>query len=166
MAFSSSKAGRAASLGSAHMILRHDELHHWIGEGGASQGAEPARQDPRGIPRQDKRCRGPRQPGLWRSVCFRPRHPHLPHFGLVIATCERRRLRLSPDGITIHVSRYAGGRRRTGHRAAGPGDALDGCGPRSATAARVSRCRAGESYVETVAADPAVSQGASRDRLS
>ena len=28
--------------------------------------------------------------------------PHLPHFGLVIATCERGDLRLSPDGIAIH----------------------------------------------------------------
>jgi phthalate 4,5-cis-dihydrodiol dehydrogenase len=28
--------------------------------------------------------------------------PHLPHFGIVIATCERGDLRLSPDGLLIH----------------------------------------------------------------
>ena len=38
--------------------------------------------------------------------------PHLPHFGIVVATCERGDLRLSPNGVLIHgIERHARGRR-------------------------------------------------------
>jgi phthalate 4,5-cis-dihydrodiol dehydrogenase len=56
-----------------------------------------------------------------------PSHqPHLPHFGVVIATCERGDIRLSPDGLLIHGldgTREVAVPRGVGRP--GQGDALD-----------------------------------------
>jgi phthalate 4,5-cis-dihydrodiol dehydrogenase len=52
--------------------------------------------------------------------------PHLPHFGVVIATCERGDIRLSPDGLLIHGldgTREVAVPRGVGRP--GQGDALD-----------------------------------------
>src|SRR5262249_62334846 len=52
--------------------------------------------------------------------------PHLPHFGLIVVTCERGDLRLSPNGVTLHGIE---GTRQipvpTGPGRPGQGDALD-----------------------------------------
>ena len=52
--------------------------------------------------------------------------PYLPHFGLIVATCERGDMRLSPGGILIHGldgTREVAVPRGTGRP--GQGDALD-----------------------------------------
>ena len=52
--------------------------------------------------------------------------PYLPHFGLIVATCERGDMRLSPKGILIHGvdgTREVAVPRGTGRP--GQGDALD-----------------------------------------
>jgi phthalate 4,5-cis-dihydrodiol dehydrogenase len=51
---------------------------------------------------------------------------HFPHFGLIVATCERGDLRLSPNGVTLHG--IEGTRQLTvptGPGRPGQGDALD-----------------------------------------
>ena len=102
MAFLEFENGAAASLVfSGYDFFDSDELHHWIAEGGARK--EPHRHGKtreaflartNDIEAHDNLGYGGR--------VLPTEQPHLPHFGLVIATCERGDLRLSPDGITIH----------------------------------------------------------------
>jgi phthalate 4,5-cis-dihydrodiol dehydrogenase len=52
--------------------------------------------------------------------------PHLPHFGLIVVTCEKGDMRLSPSGILVHGvsgTREIAVPRGTGRP--GQGDALD-----------------------------------------
>ena len=95
--------GAAATLvSSAYDFFDSDELHGWIAEGGTdkppgqhgaarralAQGAEPEAE------RQRNLGYGGRQ--------LPTEQPHLPHFGVVIVTCERGDLRPSARGITAY----------------------------------------------------------------
>jgi phthalate 4,5-cis-dihydrodiol dehydrogenase len=126
VAFLDFENGAAASLTfSAYDFFDSDEWHHWIAEGGTKK--EPNRQG------------GMRKAFLARSNevtahedlgyggrILPNEQPHLPHFGLIIATCAQGDMRLSPSGILVHG--LAGTRevrvpRGTGRP--GQGDALD-----------------------------------------
>jgi phthalate 4,5-cis-dihydrodiol dehydrogenase len=125
-AFLEFEDGVAASLTySSYDFFNSDEWHHWIAEGGVRK--EPARH---GQTRQAFHTRA-NDSEAHKNLAYGGRllpaeQPHLPHFGLIIATCERGDLRLSPNGIIIHDTNgtrevaVPGGPGRPGQ-----GDALD-----------------------------------------
>jgi phthalate 4,5-cis-dihydrodiol dehydrogenase len=94
--------GAAATLAySGYDFFDSDEWHHWIAEGGVRK--EPGRhgETRRAFQARQGDVEAHRDLGYGgRSLAVE--QPHLPHFGLVVATCERGDLRLSPNGVTIH----------------------------------------------------------------
>jgi phthalate 4,5-cis-dihydrodiol dehydrogenase len=92
----------AASLTfSSYDFFDSDELHHWIAEGGTDK--------PRNRHGSTRKAFLARTSEVeaHRALAFGGRvlpteQPHLPHFGVVIATCERGDIRLSADGLLIH----------------------------------------------------------------
>jgi phthalate 4,5-cis-dihydrodiol dehydrogenase len=101
-AFLEFASGAAASLTfSGYDFFDSDEWHHWIAEGGGSK--EPARH---GKTRSAFLARS-RDLEAHQDLAFGARalpteQPYLPHFGLLIVTCERGDMRLSPNGILVH----------------------------------------------------------------
>jgi phthalate 4,5-cis-dihydrodiol dehydrogenase len=101
-AFLEFESGAAASLAfSAYDYFDSDEWHHWIAEGGTVK--QP---DRHGGTRAAFRSRDS-EIAAHQNLAFGARalsdeQPHLPHFGIIIVTCERGDMRLSPDGIRIH----------------------------------------------------------------
>jgi phthalate 4,5-cis-dihydrodiol dehydrogenase len=126
MAFLEFEDGATASVVfSSYDFFDSDELHHWIAEGGTDK--EPHRH---GKTREAFLARTSdleAHEALGFGARILPtEQPSLPHFGLIVVTCERGDMRFSPNGILIHgihgtreiaVPRGAG---RPGH-----GDALD-----------------------------------------
>ena len=125
-AFLDLQSGAAASVTfSAYDFFDSDEWHHWIAEGGAAKeqnrhgktrSAFPARSNERQV-HEDLGFGGRVLPN---------EQPFLPHFGLIVATCERGDMRLSPNGVLIHDQ--AGTREISVPRGIGrpgQGDALD-----------------------------------------
>jgi len=126
MAFLEFEDGATASVVfSSYDFFDSDELHHWIAEGGTDK--EPHRH---GKTREAFLARTSdleAHEALGFGARILPtEQPYLPHFGLIVVTCERGDMRFSPNGILIHgihgtreiaVPRGAG---RPGH-----GDALD-----------------------------------------
>jgi phthalate 4,5-cis-dihydrodiol dehydrogenase len=102
MAFLEFENDAAASVVfSAYDFFDSDELHHWIAEGGANK--EPHRQ---GKTREAFLARAS-DVEAHQALGFGARvlpteQPYLPHFGLIVVTCERGDMRLSPNGILIH----------------------------------------------------------------
>jgi phthalate 4,5-cis-dihydrodiol dehydrogenase len=125
-AFLDFQNGAAASVTfSAYDFFDSDEWHHWIAEGGGAK--EPNRH---GKMRAAFAARGS-EVAAHEDLGFGARvlpdeQPYLPHFGLIIATCERGDMRLSPTGVLIHG--LEGTREVAVPRGAGrpgQGDALD-----------------------------------------
>jgi phthalate 4,5-cis-dihydrodiol dehydrogenase len=126
VAFLEFENGAAASVVfSAYDFFDSDELHHWIAEGGTTK--EPHRQ---GKTREAFLARAS-DLEAHQALGFGARElpteqPHLPHFGFIVATCERGDMRLSPNGILIHAT---DGTREVaiprGPGRPGQGDALD-----------------------------------------
>jgi len=126
MAFLKFENGAAASVVfSSYDFFDSDELHHWIAEGGTNK--EPHRH---GKTREAFLARASdleaHQALGFGGRVLPTEQPYLPHFGLIVVTCERGDMRLSPNGLLIHgihgtrevaVPRGPG---RPGH-----GDALD-----------------------------------------
>jgi len=86
---------------SAYDFFDSDELHHWVAEGGTDKP-----RDRHGGTRAAFLART-NEVEAHRALAFGARalandQPHLPHFGVVIVTCERGDLRLSPNGVLIH----------------------------------------------------------------
>jgi phthalate 4,5-cis-dihydrodiol dehydrogenase len=125
-AFLDFECGAAASVTfSAYDFFDSDEWHHWIGEGGA--GKEPGRhgRTRRAFMARTNDLSAHEDLGYGGRV-LADEQPHLPHFGLLIVTCERGDMRLSPAGILIHG--VDGTREVAAPRSAGrpgQGDALD-----------------------------------------
>jgi phthalate 4,5-cis-dihydrodiol dehydrogenase len=126
MAFLDLANGAAASVTfSSYDFFDSDEFHDWIGEGGLKKPA-----DRHGEMRRAFRARMSDH-DAHRSLAFGGRvlpdqQPFLPHFGLIVVTCERGDMRLSPNGIVIHGvegTRELAIPRGPGWR--GQGDALD-----------------------------------------
>jgi phthalate 4,5-cis-dihydrodiol dehydrogenase len=126
-AFLEFEDGAAASLTySAYDFFDSDELHGWIAEGGHVK--EPKQH---GAVRRRIMSGEVEEADLQRDLGYGGRRlpveqPHLPHFGLMIVTCAKGDVRLSPDGVLVYgldgrreiaVPRGLG---RPGH-----GDALD-----------------------------------------
>jgi phthalate 4,5-cis-dihydrodiol dehydrogenase len=104
--FADGAAATIAYSGYAH--FRADEVHEWVGEGG-----QPAHPDRHGAARRALLTVAPGdEAALKASTGFggaRQRHvggpgtpPSHPHFGVVIASCERGDLRPSPRGVLVY----------------------------------------------------------------
>lgn len=125
-AFLALENGAAASITfSSYDFFDSDEWHHWIAEGGT-----PKPSDRHGKAREAFRARATdhdaHQHLGFGGRALPTEQAHLPHFGLLIATCARGDLRLSPDGILehgIHGTREHAVPRGPGRP--GQGDALD-----------------------------------------
>jgi phthalate 4,5-cis-dihydrodiol dehydrogenase len=126
MAFLDLANGAAASVTfSAYDFFDSDEFHDWIAEGGLKK---PAHRH--GETRRAFRARTS-ELDAHRTLAFGGRvlpaeQPYLPHFGLIVVTCQRGDMRLSPNGIVIHGlegTRELDVPRGPGWR--GQGDALD-----------------------------------------
>jgi phthalate 4,5-cis-dihydrodiol dehydrogenase len=110
---------------SGYDFFDSDEFHHWIAEGGTDKP-----RDRHGNTRAAFLAWG-NEREVHQNLAFGGRglptdQPHLPHFGIVVATCERGDLRLSPNGVLIHG---IGGTREVpvprGVGRPGQGDTLD-----------------------------------------
>jgi len=94
--------GAAASVTfSAYDFFDSDEWHHWIAESGAKK--PPDRQ---GGMRQTFMTSA-NESSVHEALGYGGRvlpteQPYLPHFGILVVTCERGDMRLSPAGILIH----------------------------------------------------------------
>jgi len=95
--------GAAASLiYSAYDFFDSDEFHGWVTESGTLKppsrpGATRAQLSSSAAPEAERQ----------KDLGYGGRHlpgeqPHLPHFGILIATCERGDLRLTPDAVALH----------------------------------------------------------------
>jgi phthalate 4,5-cis-dihydrodiol dehydrogenase len=92
----------ATLLLSAYDFFDSDEFHYWISEGGTDKP-----RDRHGASRQILFRDPDSEPERQRDLGYGGRRlpieqPYLPHFGVLIVTCERGDLRLSPNGITIY----------------------------------------------------------------
>jgi phthalate 4,5-cis-dihydrodiol dehydrogenase len=125
-AFLDFDSGAAASVTfSAYDFFDSDEWHHWIAEGGVSKPP-----DRHGATRTTFLTRTD-ELGAHRDLGYGGRtlpdeQPYLPHFGLLVVTCEGGDMRLSPAGIIIHGltgTREVAVPRSIGRP--GQGDALD-----------------------------------------
>jgi phthalate 4,5-cis-dihydrodiol dehydrogenase len=120
------ESGAAASVTySGYDFFDSDEFHGWIGEGGTPKSAAHGSMRRRLLSGAVAEADLQKDLGYGGRV-LPPEQPHLPHFGTVIATCERGDVRLSADGMLVYgrdglkevqVERGVG---RPGH-----GDALD-----------------------------------------
>lgn len=120
------QSGAAASITfSGYDFFDSDERHYWIAEGGAAK--RPNRHGSARSAFLGRNCDRQAHEDLGFGGRALPNEqPYLPHFGLIIATCEGGDIRLSPNGVLVHG--------RTGTREIavprgvgrpGQGDALD-----------------------------------------
>jgi phthalate 4,5-cis-dihydrodiol dehydrogenase len=118
--------GAAASVTfSAYDFFDSDEWHHWISEGGASKQPNRNGSTRRAFLARSSEREAHENLGYGGRV-LPTEQPYLPHFGLIIATCERGDLRLSPTGLVLHGldgTREIAVPRGIGR--SGQGDALD-----------------------------------------
>lgn len=102
-AFLEFESGGAATLiYSAYDFFDSDEMHGWIAEGGSPK---PPRLhgETRRLYLAGETDEADRQKDLGYGGRELPsRQPHLPHFGILIVTCERGDIRLSPDGLHVY----------------------------------------------------------------
>jgi phthalate 4,5-cis-dihydrodiol dehydrogenase len=125
-AFLALENGAAASIAfSAYDFFDSDEFHHWIAEGGTDKPRNRHGSTRAAFLTRTDEVEGHQDLGFGGRV-LPTEQPHLPHFGVVIATCERGDLRLSADGVLIHGvdgTREVAVLRGTGRP--GHGDTLD-----------------------------------------
>jgi len=103
MVFLDFESDAAASLVyGGYDFFDSDELHFWVSEAGtakpqgghgAARRALKARTVPETVLRSERGFRG---------AAPSEAQPHLPHFGLVIVTCEKGELRASADGVMVY----------------------------------------------------------------
>jgi len=126
MAFLEFDNGAAATLVySSYDFFDSDEFHGWIGEGGAPK--EPVHGASRGKLLANDVAEIDRHKDLgYGGRHLPPEQPYLPHFGTVIATCEKGDVRCSGNGLLVYGPE---GRREIsverGPGRPGHGDALD-----------------------------------------
>lgn len=103
LAFLEFDSGAAASLiYSAYDFFDSDEFHGWINESGSPKppsrpGATRAQLLTGAVPEADRQ-----KDFGYGGRPLSSEQPHWPHFGILIATCERGDLRLTPDAITLY----------------------------------------------------------------
>lgn len=125
-AFLDLENGAAASVTfSAYDFFDSDEWHHWIAEGGTAKEPNRHGKTRSAFLSRNGDLQAHEDLGFGGRV-LPNEQPFLPHFGLIIVTCEGGDMRLSPNGVFIHG--------RTGTREIavprgigrpGQGDALD-----------------------------------------
>jgi len=97
------EAGGAATLVySSYDFFDSDEMHGWIAEGG---NVKPPRKhgDTRKLYLSGDAAEADRQKDLGYGGRGLPDvQPHLPHFGVLIVSCERGDIRLSPNGLLVY----------------------------------------------------------------
>jgi phthalate 4,5-cis-dihydrodiol dehydrogenase len=102
-AFLEFEDGAAATLiYSAYDFFDSDEFHEWVAEGG--QPKPPARW---GQTRKNIMLGATPEAELQKKLAYGdrilpPEQPHLPHFGVMIVTCERGDVRITPDGLALY----------------------------------------------------------------
>jgi phthalate 4,5-cis-dihydrodiol dehydrogenase len=102
-AFLEFENGAAATLVySSHDFFDSDEFHDWVAEGG--QPKIPARW---GQTRQNIMLGAKPEEDLQKDLGYGgrflpPEQPFLPHFGILIVTCERGDLRVTPEGLALY----------------------------------------------------------------
>jgi len=96
------ESGAVASITfSAYDFFDSDEWHHWIAEGGADK--PPNRHGGARSAFATRTSDFPAHQDLGYGGRVLPNEqPHMPHFGLIVTTCEKGDMRLSPTGIIIH----------------------------------------------------------------
>ncbi len=96
------QSGAAASVTfSGYDFFDSDEWHYWIAEGGTAK--EPNRHgSTRGAFLSRSSDLQAHEDLGFGGRALVNEQPFLPHFGLIIATCEGGDIRLSPNGILIH----------------------------------------------------------------
>jgi phthalate 4,5-cis-dihydrodiol dehydrogenase len=110
---------------SAYDFFDSDEFHHWIAEGGTDKPPNRHGSTRAAFLARTNELEAHQNLGFGGRV-LPTEQPHLPHFGVVIVTCERGDLRLSADGVLIHAvdgTREVAVPRGIGRP--GQGDALD-----------------------------------------
>lgn len=125
-AFLDFENGAAASVTfSAYDFFDSDEWHHWISEGGASKPSNRHGSTRSAFLTRTNDLAAHEDLGYGGRI-LPNEQPYLPHFGLIIVTCERGDMRLSPNGILVHGltgTREVAVPRGVGRP--GQGDALD-----------------------------------------
>jgi phthalate 4,5-cis-dihydrodiol dehydrogenase len=102
-AFLEFESGAAATLVySGYDFFDSDELHGWVAEGG-----NPKPPPSHGALRRRLLGAPSDEPAWQRDLGFGGRklpveQPHLPHFGVLIATCEKGDIRFTPDGVIVY----------------------------------------------------------------
>jgi phthalate 4,5-cis-dihydrodiol dehydrogenase len=118
--------GAAASIiFSGYDFFDSDEWHDWIAEGGTSKLPHAHGSTRKAFLSRTSDLAAHEDRGYGGRI-LQDEQPYLPHFGVVIVTCERGDMRLSPNGILIHGlngTREVAVPRGTGRP--GQGDALD-----------------------------------------
>jgi phthalate 4,5-cis-dihydrodiol dehydrogenase len=127
LAFLEFHNGSAASLVySSYDFFDSDELHGWVAEGGT-----PKEPNTHGTARRILRSGETPESCRQKNLAYGGRNlpteqPYQPHFGVLIVTCEKGELRVSPEGLTLYGLE---GRREIpvdrGHGRPGQGDVLD-----------------------------------------
>ena len=96
------ESGAAASVTfSSYDFFDSDEFHHWIAEGGTDKPRDRHGSTRAAFLARTNEVEAHQALGFGGRV-LPTEQPHLPHFGVVIATCERGDIRLSADGLLIH----------------------------------------------------------------
>jgi phthalate 4,5-cis-dihydrodiol dehydrogenase len=125
-AFLDFENGAVASVTfSAYDFFDSDEWHYWVAEGGVSKPPNRHGSARRAFLARTSDLAAHQDLGYGGRV-LPNEQPYLPHFGLIVATCEKGDMRLSPTGIMIHGvtgTREVAVSRGIGRP--GQGDALD-----------------------------------------
>lgn len=92
----------ASILYSGYDFFDSDEFHHWIAEGGQDKPSNRHGSSRAALTSPDFD-----EPAAQRHLAYGGRpmpeeQPHLPHFGVLIATCAGGDVRLSPSGLTVY----------------------------------------------------------------
>lgn len=102
VAFLDFESGAVASVTfSAYDFFDSDEWHHWIAEGGAGKPSNRHGGARRAFQTRTSDLAAHQDLGYGGRV-LPNEQPYLPHFGLIVVTCEKGDMRLSPTGIIIH----------------------------------------------------------------
>lgn len=101
-AFLDLQSGAAASVTfSSYDFFDSDEWHHWIAEGGTAKERDRHGRTRSAFLSRDDDLKAHQALGFGERL-LPGEQPYLPHFGLIIATCERGDMRLSPNGVLVH----------------------------------------------------------------
>lgn len=94
--------GAATLIYSGYDFFDSDEMHGWIAEGGSLKRPR-VHGETRRLYLAGETNEADRQKDLGYGGRMLPGdQPHLPHFGVLIVSCERGDIRLSPDGLYVY----------------------------------------------------------------